>query len=226
MKLINALFGFLLILGLLGLLLPDVFGGYLFIKTYKTALQFFLLGIAAFLVLKRVFFYRIKGNINIIRLVQTSDFQQRLLMLGIFTTLLFLGYVYRFEKLQSFDTIMIAILLFYFSMQVIEHSRPSIYLDEYSFSYDDYLVTQWPWSELQQIELENDQLRLIGKDSDFELDFKAIDDIDFVRLDDELQRSVLDGEFSSGLSSVDLIQIIKNHARDNEVNVRVAGENS
>jgi hypothetical protein len=219
MKTINALFGFLMMLGLLGLVVPELVGGQAFVSAYKTALQFFLLGIAAFLVLKRVFFYRVKGNINIIRLVRTSDFQQRLLMLGI------LGYVYRFEKLLSFDTIMIAILLFYFSMQVIEHSRPSIYLDEYSFSYDDYLVTQWPWSELLQIELEDDQLRLVGKDSDFELDFKSIDDIDFVRLDDELQRSVLDGEFSSGLTSDDLIQIIKNHAKENEVNVRVAGEN-
>jgi hypothetical protein len=225
MKTINALFGFLMMLGLLGLVVPELVGGQAFVSAYKTALQFFLLGIAAFLVLKRVFFYRVKGNINIIRLVRTSDFQQRLLMLGILATLLFLGYVYRFEKLLSFDTIMIAILLFYFSMQVIEHSRPSIYLDEYSFSYDDYLVTQWPWSELLQIELEDDQLRLVGKDSDFELDFKSIDDIDFVRLDDELQRSVLDGEFSSGLTSDDLIQIIKNHAKENEVNVRITGEN-
>jgi len=135
--------------------------------------------------------------------------------------LLFVGYVHFFGNLLDFDTIMIGILLFYYCTQVLEHGKPSIYIDDHSLSYDDYFVRQWPWALLRQIELEEEQLRLVGVDSNFELDFESIDDIDFVRLDDELERSVLDGEFASSLSSNDLIGIIKNHAVENNVDVNI-----
>jgi len=103
----------------------------------------------------------------------------RLLVQGVVITLFFLAYVRFYGNLMDFDSIMIGILLFYFCTQVLEHGRPSIYIDDY-----------------------------------------AIDDIDFVRLDDELQRSVLDGEFASSLTSNDLVGIVKNHAKANAVDVQ------
>ncbi|MFT4663893.1 MAG: hypothetical protein ACI9XB_000834 [Gammaproteobacteria bacterium] len=211
-------------MGFLGLFMPDVFGGDDFIDAYKLLAQLFLFGFTAFQVLKRVFFYKVKGNINIIKLVKTSDAQIRLLVQGVVITLLFLAYIKFYGNLMDFDTIMIGILLFYYGTQVLEHGRPSIYIDDYAFSYDDYFVKQWPWASLEHIEFEEEELRLIGKDSDFELDFESIDDIDFVRLDDELERSILDGEFASSLTSNDLVGIIKNHAKANEVNIRAVVE--
>ncbi len=207
-------------MGFLGLFMPSVFGGDDFIQAYKLLAQLFLFGFTAFQVLKRVFFYKVKGNINIIKLVKTSDTQMRLLVQGVVITLFFLAYVRFYGNLMDFDSIMIGILLFYFCTQVLEHGRPSIYIDDYAFSYDDYFVQQWPWADLEQVKFEEEELRLIGKDSDFELDFESIDDIDFVRLDDELQRSVLDGEFASSLTSNDLVGIVKNHAKANAVDVQ------
>lgn len=220
MLLTNAFFGVLLVMGFLGLFMPEVFGGSSFISSYKLLAQLFLFGFTAFQVLKRVFFYKVKGNINIIKLVKTSDAQIGLLVQGIVIALLFLAYVHFYGNLMDFDTIMIGILLFYYCAQVLEHSRPSIYIDDVAFSYDDYFVKQWPWETMEQIEFEEEELRLIGKDSDFELDFESIDDIDFVRLDDELERSILDGEFASSLTSNDLVGIIKNHAKANDVHIR------
>ncbi|MFK7808499.1 MAG: hypothetical protein AB8F74_11910 [Saprospiraceae bacterium] len=217
MQLINFSFAILLLLGVLGLLMPAVFGGDDFVKLYKVIVQLYLFGFTAFQVLKRVFFYKVKGDINIIRLVKTSEAQQRLLIQGVAITGLFIAYMYSFENLMHFDTIMIGILLVYYTAQVFEHGRPSIYIDDHSISYDDYVVSQWPWEHLEKIELEEEQLRIVGVDSAFELDFESIDDIDFVRLDDELQRSVLDGEFTSSLSSKDLVGIIKGHAEEHNV---------
>ena len=220
MQLVNIIFWTLIILGVFGIILSDVVLGKGFARVYTIALQCYLLGFTAFLVLKRVFFYRLKGNINIIKLVRNSDWQQRLLLQGGVLALLFLTYVYAHGNLMSFDSIMIGILLFYYGTQVMEHGRPSIYLDDRSFSYDDYVVQQWPWRYLRQIELEKEQLRLVGQTRDFELDFESIDDIDFVRLNDELERKVLDGEFASDRSSSSLKDIIHNYARANDILIR------
>ena len=224
MQLINITFWILLIAGALGLFLPNVFGGAAFVNSYSILLQAYLFGFTAFQVMKRVFFYRIKGDINIVKLVKDSDWQQRLLLQGVVLALLFLAYVHSYGKIMSFDTIMIGILLFYYCTQVLEHGRPSLYLDDHSFSYDDYVVKQWPWSDLSQIDLKEEQLTLIGANSDFQLNYESIDDIDFVRLSDELERSILDGEFASNRTSNSLKDIILNYASANGIKVRSLDE--
>ncbi len=222
MKRINIIFWILSGVGILGLLLSGsrIAADSEFVRLYTTVLQLYLLGFTAFLVLKRVFFYRLKGNINIVRMVQTSPWQQGLLLQGLILVLLFLTYLYRFGSLLSFDTVMIGILLFYYGTQVLEHGRPSVYIDDRSFSYDDYLVEEWPWRKIESINLDDEQLRLLAPDGNFELDFASIDEVDIVRLNDELARGVLDGEFASHRTSKSLKDIILNYAQANDIHIR------
>ena len=60
--------------------------------------------------------------------------------------------------------------------------------------------------------MENDKMRLVGNDKDFELNFQLVDEIDYVKLNDEVEQSVLDGEFTTERSSKTLVEIVKNYA--------------
>ncbi len=211
---LNFIFWTFLIAGVCGLILPGFGELPMFSSVFKTASQLYLFCFTGFLVLKQIFFYRVKENNNVIRLIRKSEFQNNFLMQGIAISVLCMIYVYQTETLVSFSTIMTAILLFYYVVQVVIHGNPSIYLDDESFSYDDYFVEVWPWKSLNKIEVENEELRLIGNEKDFVLDFELIDDFDFVRINDEVDHNILDGHFASDKSSKKLLDVVEGYAQN------------
>jgi len=184
-----------------------------FFNFYKTIIELYLFSFTSFMILKRVFFYRIKGNIDVIRLVKKSEYQGRLFWQGIVLALIYLAYNrYYLGTFEHSNSIMIFILLLYYLVQILINSNPSIYIDEHSFSYDDYFVERWKWQKIERIDLDDDKMKLIGIDKDFELNFKLIDEIDYIKLNDEIEQSVLDGEFTSEKSSKILVKIVQNYA--------------
>lgn len=192
-----------------------VFAGY-----FLTALKVYLFLIGAYLVLKRVLFYRLKGNINIVSLGKKSDYQNNLLIQGGVLALLGLGYVQAYGSLRSIDTIVIALLGLYYWAQVLLNSNPTIYLDDDSFSYDDYFIDKWNWADLNRIDLDSEKLRLVGNEKDFELDFDLVDELDYRKLTAEVEYDVLDGEFGKDKSSKSLVEIIESYAKNFNVPVQ------
>lgn len=192
-----------------------VFAGY-----FLTALKVYLFLIGAYLVLKRVLFYRLKGNINIVSLGKKSDYQNNLLIQGGVLALLGLGYVQAYGSLRSIDTVVIALLGLYYWAQVLLNSNPTIYLDDDSFSYDDYFIDKWNWVDLNRIDLDSEKLRLIGNEKDFELDFDLVDELDYRKLTAEVEYDVLDGEFGKDKSSKSLVEIIESYAKNFNVPVQ------
>lgn len=189
-----------------------------FFNLYKTTIELYLFGFTSFMILKRVFFYRVKGNIDVIRLVKKSEYQSRLFWQGTVLALIYLAYNrYFFGTLENSNSIMIFILLLYYLVQILINSNPSIYIDEQSFSYDDYFVDRWKWRKIQRINLEDNKMRLVGNEKDFELNFQQVDEIDYVKLNNEVEQSILDGEFTSEKSSKTLIELVQNYATRNNV---------
>ena len=184
-----------------------------FYNFYTIALQFYLFGVCAYLVLKRVIFYRLRGDINVVSLSKKSEYQLNLVMQGIVLALVYLVYVRNYGNLKSVDTIIISVLLFYYIAQVFINSNPAIYMDDDSFSYDDYFIDKWNWSDLESIQLQNDSLRLVSEEKDFELDFTMVDEVDYHKLTTEVELNVLDGEFAKDKTSQSLIEIIENYAK-------------
>jgi len=210
----------ILIPGVAGLLLGEFYTNKTFFTTYKTIIELYIFGFTSFIVLKRVFFYKLKGNVDVIRLVKKSNFQIMLIWQGVILTLIYLVYnLLYFGNLLHFNTIMIAILLLYYIVQLVLNSSPSIYIDENNFSYDDYFVEQWPWQKIERIELENQTLRLVNNQKDFELDFDLVDEIDYIKLNEEVEHNILDGDFASEETSKSLIEIVQTYA--NLYNVRL-----
>ena len=194
-----------------------------FFNFYKTIIELYLFGFTSYMILKRVFFYRVKGNIDVIRLVKKSDYQSRLFWQGTVLALIYLVYNrYFLGTLEHSNSIMIFILLLYYLVQILINSNPSIYIDEQSFSYDDYFIDRWKWRKIQRIDMENDKMRLIGNEKDFELNFQLVDEIDYIKLNDEVEQSVLDGQFASEESSKTLVEIVQNYA--NRYGVRFVKE--
>ncbi len=210
----------ILIPGVAGLLVGDYYTNKTFFTAYKTIIELYIFGFTSFIVLKRVFFYRLKGNVDVIRLVKKSNFQISLIWQGLILTLIYLVYnLLYFGNLLHFNTIMIAILLLYYVVQLVLNSSPSIYIDENNFSYDDYFVEQWSWKKIDRIEVENQTLRLINSQKDFELDFDLVDEIDYIKLNEEVEHNILDGDFASEEASKSLIEIVQTYA--NLYNVRL-----
>ena len=119
--------------------------------------------------------------------------------------------------LQHFDTIVIALLGLYYFGQVLLNSNPTIYLDDNSFSYDDYFIDKWNWADLKRIDFEDEKIRLVDNVKDFELDFELVDEVDYRKLTAEVERDVLDGEFGKDKTSKSLVEIIENYATSFDV---------
>jgi len=162
-----------------------------FYSFYTIALQFYLFGVCAYLVLKRVIFYRLRGDVNVVSLSKKSEYQLNLVMQGIVLGLVYLVYIRSYGNLKSVDTILISVLLFYYIAQVFINSNPAIYMDQ----------------------LQNDRLRLISDEKDFELDFTMVDEVDYRKLTSEVELNVLDGEFAKDKTSQSLIEIVENYAK-------------
>ena len=190
-----------------------------FADYFITSLKVYLFAIGAYLVLKRVLFYRLKGNINIVSLGKKSDYQNNLLIQGGVLALLGLGFVQAYGNLRSMDTLVITLLGLYYWAQIVLNSNPTIYLDDSSFSYDDYFIDKWNWADLSRIDLGGEKLKLIGLEKDFELDFDLVDEVDYRKLTQEMERDVLDGEFGKDKSSKSLVEIIESYAKNFNVPV-------
>lgn len=216
-KITNFMVWTILITGIVGLF-NNGSGNNTFFTTYKTIIELYLFGFTSFLILKRVFFYRTKGNVDVVRLVKKSNFQMTLLWQGLVLTMIYLVYNQLFYgTLVHFNTVMISILLLYYFVQLALNSNPSVYIDEKNFAFDDYFVEQWPWQKIKQIELDHQLLRLVADERDFELDFDLVDEIDYIKLNEEVEHNVLDGDFASETSSKSLINIVKTYANLNNV---------
>jgi len=206
-------------LGIFMLMSDSLRTNIVFADYFIIILKVYLFGMGAYLVLKRVLFYRLKGNINIVSLGKKSEYQNNLLIQGGILAMLGLGFVQAYGNLKSVDTLVITLLGLYYWAQVILNSNPMIYLDDDSFSYDDYFIDQWNWSDLSRIDLKNEKLKLIGSKKDFELDFDLVDEVDYRKLTQEMERDVLDGEFGKDKSSKSLVEIIESYAKNFNVPV-------
>jgi len=208
----NIIWLFLLV-GVVFLLLDPMRTNHAFYNFYTIALQMYLFAVCAYLVLKRVIFYRLRGDVNVVSLAKKSEYQLNLMMQGIVLALVALVYIRFYGNLKSVDTVVIALLLFYYVMQIFINSNPAIYMDDDSFSYDDYFIDKWNWSDLESIQLQNDSLRLVSEEKDFELDFTMIDEIDYRKLTTEIELNVLDGEFTKDKTSQSLVEIVESYAK-------------
>jgi hypothetical protein len=181
---------------------------------YMAAVKVYLFTMSAYLVLKRVIFYRLKGNINIVSLIKKSEYQNNLLAQGIVLALLGVVYVQSYGNLKSFDTIIFALLGVYYWVQILINANPTIYLDDNSFSYDDYFIDKWEWNKLDRIDLAEEKLTLVSDEKDFELDFELVDEVDYRKLTAEVENDILDGEFGRDKTSKSLVEIIESYARN------------
>ncbi len=188
-----------------------------FSNYFLIALKSYLFGMCAYLVLKRVIFFRLKGNINIVSLIKKSDYQSNLLAQGIVLALLGLGFVQAYGDLLSYDSVVIILLGIYYWVQVWLNSSPTIYLDDHSFSYDDYFIDKWKWKDLSSIDMNEDKLRLVTQQKDFELDFAIVDEVDYRKLSHEVENNILDGAFASDKTSKSLVEIIESYAKSHDI---------
>lgn len=213
----NTLVWTVVLIGILLLVLDSgraFYNGYF---SYKTILECTLFGISAFLTLKRVFFYRIKGNLEVLRIIKNSEYQSLYTASGVALGIIYLMVVNSYHTLRSFDTVLIAILLLFYLSQLWQNTNPSIYIDNYAFSYDDFFVQQWPWTKMKQISMENGMLTIVSEEGDFQLDFALVDDIDYVKLSGEVEQNILDGSISKTNPSEFLKQIIEEYANKYEL---------
>jgi hypothetical protein len=156
--------------------------------------------------------------VDVIRLVKKSNFQMVLILQGLVLGITYLVCnQYFYGDLSHFNTVMIAILLLYYMVQLLMNSHPSIYIDERNFSYDDFFVEQWRWLDVESIELQNQKMRIISHDRDFELDFDLVDEVDYIKLNEEVEHNVLDGDFGRDASSKTLVDILQTYANLNNV---------
>ncbi len=207
----------IIMIGVLALVFDSGESNTFFVSLYTLSLEFYLLGISAFFVFKRVLFYRLEGEASVIRLIRNSEHQSQLIGQGIILSLLYLLYLYYYRELMSFDSILIAILLLYYLSQVFQNSVPTIYIDNRSFSYDDYFVEDWEWQGVEEIEIKEGILTLTDANKEFKLDFDLIDEVDYYALSQEVERGILDGEFAKDKSSKGLLEVVKNYATKNGV---------
>ncbi len=211
-RLFNFTVWILLIVGAAALLMDNTGEQKAIFSTYMTILELYLLSVSAFFVLKKVAIYKIKEDVDTIRLIKKSEFQSSLIWHGIILGLLGLVYVIRYSSLMSFNTIVLSLLFLYYITQVILNGQPSIYISEKTFSYDDYFIEEWAWQVIERVELTYTKMRLISQEKDFELEYDLIDEVDYGHLSEEVEMAVLDGEFSRGKSSKDLVDIIQTYA--------------
>ena len=133
---------------------------------------------------------------------------------GVVLALLGMGIVQVYGNLRSFDTIVIALLGVYYWAQIMLNGNPTIYLDDNSFSYDDYFIDKWNWTKIRRIDVDEEKLRLVSDEKDFELDFELVDEVDYRKLTDEVEHNILDGEFGKDKTSKSLVEIIESYAND------------
>lgn len=215
----NTLIVFLLIIGgVLGVLMDisSVFPD--FYSEYCSAIELYLFIFSAFLVLKRVFFYRIKGNVKIIQVSKKSNHYSRLLVQGIILTVFYSAYLYIYGQWATFDAVMIGVLLLYYIGQLLINGNPSIYIDDQALAFDDFFIQQWQWQDIDDISFENTKLSVAGKNRNLELDLSTIDQIDQKKLSWEVDASILDGTFVKQDSSKVLLSTIKSYANQYGVN--------
>ena len=204
----------------IGLLITDPEGKNSWVfQVYLTIVEIYLLGVSAFLVFKHLLFYRAGAEADIIKLSKKSDYQTNMIWHGLILGLIALVLTRTHASLKSFNTILIALVVLYYLIQVILNSRPAIHISNKSFSYEDYFVERWDWQELDRIEVQADKFRLIDDNKEFELDFELIDEIDDTHLSEEVDRDVLDGEFTRITSSKDVTERLLTYAGLYSVNI-------
>ncbi len=216
-KILNNITWLLLVLGLAVVYFQPAAPNNRILLVYLTCLQFYLVGISAFLVLKRVAFYRLGGKVDTIRLTAASSHRMSFIWQGILLSIVCLGIVYFYGELRSFSTLLILLVLFYYLSQVIQNGTPSIYINEKGLTFDDYFIDKWDWRKLQRIELSGGKLRLINREKDFELDFDMIDESDTRHITAELDSAVLDGELARANTSQALVEIVSHYAKKHQL---------
>ncbi len=202
----------IVILGLIGLLIEPLGKNAYFFTLYTKGIECYLFGMTSFWVLKRVIFYRLARDTEVIRLVKTSNHQSNFIIHGILLSLIYTAYIFYFDNWMGFNVIMIAILLLYYLVQVYINANPSIYINSDAFIYDDYFIKQWNWGKVRKIISGEKKLEIIGVENDFELDLNLVDEVDFVKLTDEVEHNVLDGNFAGTRSSKLLLDVVQNYA--------------
>ncbi|MEM8906334.1 MAG: hypothetical protein AAGD05_00695 [Bacteroidota bacterium] len=202
----------IVVIGLLGLIIDPLGNNDYFFTIYTKGIECYLFGITAFWVLKRVLFYRFQRDTEVIRLVKTSNYQFNFVLQGFLLSTIYVTYIFFFDNWMGFNVIMIAVLLLYYLVQVYINANPSIYINADAFMYDDYFIQQWNWKNIRRIISRERKLEIIGEENDFALDLKLVDEVDYVKLTDEVEHNVLDGEFTSERSSKLLLDIVHNYA--------------
>ena len=211
-KINTAIVVVLVFLGLVGMVMdlsPYISSFY---DAYQIAIELYLFIFCAFLVLKRLLFYRVQGNGEVVQLKERSHRYNTLILQGIVLVLFHGLYLKIYSDWLTFDSVMIGVLLLYYIGQVLANSNPSIYVDARAFAFDDYFVEEWKWNDMEQISVEKEKLTVQGKEKNFELALDAIDEMDAQSLSREVDASILDGSFATENASTTLISAVKSYA--------------
>lgn len=189
------------------------------IQTYLILIQLYLLGVSAFFVFKYLRVSNVGNSRESIKLLKKSDYEAGLVAHGLILGLISIVLIQLNGKLQSFNTIVLILALFYYLVQVVLNARPMLHIGNRSIGYDDYFIEEWEWENLEGIEYNQAGLKIFNETKTFDLDFELINEIDDEHLSEELDRNVLDGEFTKINSSDDLIKKLTSYARSYNLNI-------
>lgn len=219
-KTLSNSFWFFIAIGVFGLVLDPQGSNLFFSRLYSAFLKLYLLGISAFLVFKLLHTYRIKQNAQLIRLRRKSEHQNILIWQGIVLFLIFLVYQRFYHTILSGDTVLLFLLLFYYFVQIYLHSSPTFYIDEQDIHYDDYFLARIPWKEIEDLSIQDGQLRIRSARKEMVLDLNNIDQSDQEKIKIEIDFSVLDGAIASDRSSRSILEVLREFAKINGMEIR------
>jgi len=213
LKTINNTFYIILLAGILGLIMDPEGINLWFFGLFMGVLKVYLFSLCAFWVLKRALYkYEMEAN-EVLHLAKRSPQQSKFILQGVIIFLLCLVYQRFYASIWNAESFLFIVLLIYFFMQVLQHNRPTLYLNDHYIAIEDYFIDRWNWIELEKIEFDVDSLKLLSGNKSHFLDLGLLDDLDQKRIAEEVERNVLDGAISHNHSSQHLLQVLHEYAK-------------
>ena len=179
----------------------------------KTALQVFLLGWCAYLIISH-FYESDSATQKIISIKRKSDHFATLAFYGIIVSIAIFALLYHYGDLFSFDSILISTFLLYFLSQVVQNSYPKVLISKTHIGYSDYASTFIPWEQVRKVKLETQLLTIQTNNSEQRIPLSGMEDISSRELSQELAAEILDGSIASESTSSTLSQLFEHYAKD------------
>lgn len=158
----------------------------------KVGIEFFLLIFGAYQILKSTQ-TQTQDFKHIIILKKVSPKFYHLIWMGVVLTIADFVLIEHYGNILSSDTILAAILFFYYFGQILYNNKPSFLLGTNRFVYDDYFPKGWSWASIQNMELDDEQMIIKDARATFRIPLQGADQIDPSQMEVELAAEVLDG---------------------------------